>query len=70
LNPDDAEWHPTLTPTGNRDVFVVDPGVRESGESCVFHRLGDGRVASVFIAAGTWLRLEPVAAVERAKQKR
>lgn len=54
------EWRPTLAPTENPDVFLIEPGVRESGENAVFQRTPDGRVASVFIAAGTWLRLETI----------
>lgn len=54
------EWRPTLAPTEDPDVFLIEAGVRESGENAVFKRTSDGRVASVFIAAGTWLRLEPV----------
>ena len=49
------------------DVFVIEPGVRESGDKAVFRRLPDGRVASVFIAAGTWMRLDPVAVPESAR---
>jgi CubicO group peptidase (beta-lactamase class C family) len=60
VDPSDASWMPTLSPTDDGDVFSVDPGVRESGERVVFNRTPDGRVASVFIAAGTWLRLDPV----------
>ncbi len=41
-------------------MFTVDPGVRESGERVIFNRTADGRVASVFIASGTWVRLDPV----------
>jgi CubicO group peptidase (beta-lactamase class C family) len=69
LNPDDPAWRPTLAATGDPNVFVVQPGVRESGENVVFNRAGDERVASVFIAAGTWRRLEPVAAEEGATPK-
>jgi CubicO group peptidase (beta-lactamase class C family) len=65
LDSEAPEWRPTLEPTGDPDVFVVEPGVRESGENVVFGRLADGRVASVFIAAGTWQRLDPVAAQEK-----
>ena len=54
------DWRPTLAPTENPDVVLIEPGVRESGENAVFQRTPDGRVASVFIAAGTWLRLETV----------
>ncbi len=53
-------WRPTLAPTDDPNVFLIEPGFRESGENAVFNRLADGRVASVFIAAGTWARLEPV----------
>lgn len=56
---------PTLTPTGDPNVFRIDPGVRQSGELAVFRRLADGRVASLFFAAGTYVRLEPVQAGER-----
>lgn len=54
------EWRPTLAATDDPDVFLIDPGVRQSGENAVFRRTPDGRVASVFIAAGTWVRLESV----------
>ncbi len=60
VDPELAAWRPTLKPTGDPNVFLIEPGVRESGENAVFNRLPDGRVASVFIAAGTWLRLDPV----------
>jgi len=60
VDPDLAAWRPTLAPTPDPDVFVIERGVRESGEHATFRRLPDGRVASVFIAAGTWVRMEPV----------
>ena len=60
LAPELPEWRPTLAPSADPDLFVIEPGFRESGENAVFNRLPDGRVASVFIAAGTWMRLEPV----------
>ena len=41
-------------------VFTVEPGYRESGEPVTFNRLPDGRIDSVFLAAGTWRRLEHV----------
>jgi CubicO group peptidase (beta-lactamase class C family) len=62
--PDDPAW-PTLSPTSDPNVFQIDPGVRQSGECAVFNRLADGRVASVFVAAGTYARLEPVRATDR-----
>ena len=55
-----AEWRPILTPTSNPDEFLIEPGVRESGELAIFRKLPDGRVASLFLAAGTYLRLDPV----------
>jgi CubicO group peptidase (beta-lactamase class C family) len=60
VDPDLPAWRPTLAATPAADVFLIEPGFRESGENAVFRRGGDGRVASVFIAAGTWQRLEPV----------
>lgn len=63
LDPELAAWRPTLAPTSEPDVFLIEPGFRESGENAIFKRLPDGRVASVFIAAGTWARLEPVSRV-------
>lgn len=60
LDPTLPLWRPTLAPTEMPDVFVVEPGVRESGENVIFNRSSRGRVASVFIAAGTWRRLDPV----------
>ncbi|HEX9123198.1 MAG TPA: serine hydrolase domain-containing protein [Actinomycetota bacterium] len=60
LDPDDATWRPVLAPTGDPDAFVVEPGVRESGEPGVFRRLPDGRVVSLFLASETWQRLDPV----------
>jgi CubicO group peptidase (beta-lactamase class C family) len=62
-------WRPTLSPTDDPDVFLIDPGFRQSGENAVFSRLPDGRVASVFVAAGTWMRLEPVQAPERVEHR-
>jgi CubicO group peptidase (beta-lactamase class C family) len=60
VDPTNPTWRPTFNSTQDRDVFVVDAGVRESGEPAVFHRLPDGRVASLFVAAQTWTRLDPV----------
>jgi CubicO group peptidase (beta-lactamase class C family) len=54
------KWRPILTPTANPDEFLIEPGVRESGELAVFRRLPDGRVASLFLAAATYQRLDPV----------
>ncbi len=60
VDPGQPSWRPTLSPTDEPDVFTVDPGVRESGERVVFNRTPDGRVGSVFMAADTWARLDPV----------
>jgi len=62
IDTDEASWRPTLTPTEDPDVFLVEPGSRESGEHAVFRRLPDGRVTSVFLAASTFVRLDRVVA--------
>jgi hypothetical protein len=59
-DPDSATWRPTLKPTGDADIFVVEPGFRQSGEPAIFQRLADGRIASVFLAAATVARLDRV----------
>jgi len=66
IDPTVPQWRPTLTPTEDPSIFLIEPGIRQSGENAVFNRLPDGRVASVFIAAGTWVRLDPVAGAPRA----
>ena len=45
---------------GDDLVWSAGVGFRESGERVVFNRTPDGRVASVFMAADTWARLDPV----------
>ncbi len=60
VNPDEATWRPRLMPTDDPDVFLVELGVRESGEHVTFNRLPDGRVASVLLAADRFVRLDPV----------
>jgi CubicO group peptidase (beta-lactamase class C family) len=60
IDPDTPEWRPTLVPAGESDRFIVDPGVRESGESVVFHRRGDGRVSWVSIGPFSLSRFDPV----------
>ena len=42
------------------DVFLIEPGVRESGELARFERGADGRVVSLLLAVATYRRLEPV----------
>jgi D-alanyl-D-alanine carboxypeptidase len=49
-----------LEPTGEADAFVIERGVRESGEPCVFTRRADGRIRSVMLGPATMLRLDPV----------
>jgi CubicO group peptidase (beta-lactamase class C family) len=66
--PDDPTWRPTLSPTAEHNVFLIGPGARQSGEHAVFHRLPDGRVDSVFLAAGTYHRLDQVTARDPAKR--
>jgi CubicO group peptidase (beta-lactamase class C family) len=61
LDPDDPTWKPTLSPTGEPDVFTIDRGFRESGELARFERGEHGQVVSLFLAAARMLRLEPVA---------
>jgi hypothetical protein len=60
VDPDQASWRPTLLPTEDPDVFVVAPGVRESGERVTFRRRADGRVTSMFLAVATMVRFGPV----------
>jgi CubicO group peptidase (beta-lactamase class C family) len=67
IDPELPAWRPTLAATEDRDVFLIDPGVRQSGERAVFRRLDDGRVASLFLAAGTYQRLDVVRAPEQAR---
>jgi YD repeat-containing protein len=56
LDPSEPTWRPTLAATEEPDVFVVDPGTRESGETVRFRRDAEGRILSVFLAAGTFVR--------------
>lgn len=59
IDPNLPAWRPTVAPTDTPDVFMIEPGFRQSGEHAVFHRAHDGRVASVFLAAGTYYKLDP-----------
>jgi D-alanyl-D-alanine carboxypeptidase len=59
LDPDAPTWKPTLAPTGDPDVFTIEPGFRESGELARFERGHDGRVVSLFFAVARLQRLEP-----------
>jgi len=60
VDPEDPAWRPTLARTDDPNVFLIEPGQRESGELAVFRRLADGRVASVLLAASTLVRLDRV----------
>jgi CubicO group peptidase (beta-lactamase class C family) len=60
LDPSEPTWFNVLAPTEDPDVFIVEPGMRQSGEPATFHRTRDGRVASVNLASETQLRLDPV----------
>jgi len=60
VDPDTAEWRPTLTAAGEPDRFTVDAGVRESGEPVVFHRRADGRIVSVTIGPFSLARFDAV----------
>jgi D-alanyl-D-alanine carboxypeptidase len=62
LDPTDPTWMPTIAATEEPDVFIVEPGFRESGELVRFQRGKDGRVVSVIAAVSTMERLEPVSA--------
>jgi CubicO group peptidase (beta-lactamase class C family) len=56
----DPTWTPALEATDDPDIFVVEPGFRESGELVRFKRDRKGRVVSVLMAVATMERLEPV----------
>ena len=60
VDPDDSAWRPTLSPTDAAEAFVVELGVRQSGEPCTFHRGVDGRVRAVTLGPMSLGRLEPV----------
>jgi CubicO group peptidase (beta-lactamase class C family) len=62
IDPDAPTWKPTLAPTDDPDVFLIEPGFRESGELARFERGQDGRVVSLFLAVARLQRLEPVSA--------
>jgi CubicO group peptidase (beta-lactamase class C family) len=60
VDPTEPTWIKVLEATEDPDVFLVEPGVRESGEPATFQRTPDGRVASVHLASETHVHLEPV----------
>jgi hypothetical protein len=47
-----------LEPTSNPDVFIAGPGSDFSGENVIFRRHDDGRMISVLMVQGTYLRLD------------
>jgi D-alanyl-D-alanine carboxypeptidase len=62
LDPGSPAWKLTLAPTDEQDVFLIEPGARESGELARFEREpgSDARVAALFLAVARLRRLEPV----------
>lgn len=60
VDPGEGTWRPTLQPTTEPDTFLIERGVRESGELCVFERTADGRIRSVMLGSTVMNRLDPV----------
>jgi CubicO group peptidase (beta-lactamase class C family) len=58
LIPEFPSWQLVLEPTSNPDVFIAGPGSDLSGENVIFRRHDDGRVNSVLVVQGTYLRLD------------
>ena len=58
LIPEIPSWQLALEPTSNPDVFIAGPGSDFSGENVIFRRHDDGRVISVLLVQGTYLRLD------------
>jgi CubicO group peptidase (beta-lactamase class C family) len=58
--PEFPSWRLTLEPTGDPGVFVAGPGSDLSGENVIFRRHDDGRVISVLVVQGTYLRMDHV----------
>jgi CubicO group peptidase (beta-lactamase class C family) len=58
LIPEVPSWQLALEPTSNPDVFIAGPGSDLSGENVIFQRHDDGRVISVLLVQGTYLRLD------------
>lgn len=59
-----AIWRLLLAPTGDPDLFAVEPESGLPGEDVIFRRGADGRVTSAFLMDTTWVRLDRVAAPE------
>jgi hypothetical protein len=60
VDPGEETWRPTLQPTAEPDTFLIERGVRESGEPCTFERTADGRIRSVRLASTVFRRLDAV----------
>jgi len=60
VDPEEPTWRPTIVPTDGQDRFVVEAGVRESGEPVTFRRRADGRVTGVTIGPFSLSRFDPV----------
>jgi hypothetical protein len=58
LIPEIPSWQLALEPTSSPDVFIAGPGSDLSGENVIFRRRDDGRVISVLLVQGTYLRLD------------
>jgi CubicO group peptidase (beta-lactamase class C family) len=56
--PTDPSFKVTLLEGAAPDSFIVGPGIRPSGEAAIFERRADGRVISMFLAVGTFRRLD------------
>ena len=56
--PEFPSWRLVLEPTGDPGVFIAGPGSDLSGEKVIFRRHQDGRVLSVLVVQGTYLRLD------------
>jgi CubicO group peptidase (beta-lactamase class C family) len=56
--PTDKSYKVTLLKSETPDAFIVAPGIRPSGETVTFARRADGRVVSMFLAVGTFRRLD------------
>jgi CubicO group peptidase (beta-lactamase class C family) len=56
--PEFPSWQLALEPTSNPGVFIAGPGSDFSGENVIFRSHDDGRVISVLLVQGTYLRLD------------
>jgi CubicO group peptidase (beta-lactamase class C family) len=56
--PTDPTFKVTLLQGEMPDAFIVGAGIRPSGETVRFERRADGRVVSMFLAVGTFRRLD------------